>query len=191
MNTFLQMFAFSEDAGGLFDFNGTLPLMALQLILLTTALTFLFYKPIANILETRETFINGNLANASEKLLKANELLLVDGCHSNASAKNLATHLKKYNNKVYGIWGIQKNRNPKEFLENFKGIYSKIVAIRIPDEPAACNPSELKRIANMMKIECEVAANIISALKMLSSKEKKVITFFGSLYLAGKVLDIN
>jgi len=125
------------------------------------------------------------------KLLKADELLLVDGCHSNASAKNLATHLKKYNNKVYGIWGIQKNRNPKEFLENFKGIYSKIVAIRIPDEPAACKPSELKRIANMMKIECEVAPNIISALKMLSSKEKKVITFFGSLYLAGKVLDIN
>ena len=74
MNTFLQMFAFSEDAGGLFDFNGTLPLMALQFILLTTALTFLFYKPVSQILEKRETFINGNLANASEKLLKANEL---------------------------------------------------------------------------------------------------------------------
>jgi len=74
MNTFLQMFAFSEDAVALFDFNGTLPLMALQFILLTTALTFLFYKPVSQILEKRETFINGNLANASEKLLKANEL---------------------------------------------------------------------------------------------------------------------
>ena len=74
MNTFLQMIAFSNEAGGLFDFNGTLPLMAIQFILLTTALTFLFYKPIAKTLEQRETFINDNLASASEKLLKANEL---------------------------------------------------------------------------------------------------------------------
>ena len=125
------------------------------------------------------------------KLLKPNELLLVDGCHSNTSAKNLADHLKKYNNKIYGIWGIQKNRDPKEFLKNFKGIYSKIIAIKIPDEPAACNPVELKKIANKMKIKCEIAPNIVSALKMLSSGEKKIITFFGSLYLAGKVLNIN
>jgi len=40
-----QMLAMSEGAGGLFDFNATLPLMALQFILLTTVLTFLFYKP--------------------------------------------------------------------------------------------------------------------------------------------------
>jgi len=74
MNTFLQMIAFSNEAGGLFDFNGTLPLMAIQFILLTTALTFLFYKPIAKTLEQREAFINDNLASASEKLLKTNGL---------------------------------------------------------------------------------------------------------------------
>jgi len=69
-----QMLAVSEGAGGLFDFNATLPLMALQFILLTTALTFIFYKPVAKVLEERETYISGNLATASEKLIKADEL---------------------------------------------------------------------------------------------------------------------
>tara|TARA_B110000459_G_C16378020_1_gene388485 strand:- start:147 stop:638 length:492 start_codon:yes stop_codon:yes gene_type:complete len=69
-----QMLAMSEGAGGLFDFNATLPLMALQFILLTTVLTFLFYKPVAKVLEDREAYISGNLADASEKLIKADEL---------------------------------------------------------------------------------------------------------------------
>jgi len=69
-----QMLAVSEGAGGLFDFNATLPLMALQFILLTTILTFVFYKPVAKVLEERETYISGNLATASEKLIKADEL---------------------------------------------------------------------------------------------------------------------
>jgi len=69
-----QMLALNEGEGGLFDFNATLPLMALQFILLTVALTFIFYKPVAKVLEDRETFISTNLAEASEKLVKADEL---------------------------------------------------------------------------------------------------------------------
>jgi F-type H+-transporting ATPase subunit b len=69
-----QMLALTEGEGGLFDFNATLPLMALQFILLTVALTFIFYKPVAKVLEDRETFISTNLAQASEKLVKADEL---------------------------------------------------------------------------------------------------------------------
>ena len=39
-----EMLAMTEGAGGLFDFNATLPLMAIQFILLTVVLTFVFYK---------------------------------------------------------------------------------------------------------------------------------------------------
>lgn len=70
----VQMLAVSEGAGGLFDFNATLPLMALQFVLLTVVLTFVFYKPVSTVLEERETLINTNLSSASEKLLKADEL---------------------------------------------------------------------------------------------------------------------
>ena len=70
----MQMIAVAEGAGGLFDFNATLPLMAIQFILLTVVLTFIFYKPVAKLLDERETLISTNLSDASEKLLKADEL---------------------------------------------------------------------------------------------------------------------
>lgn len=78
MNIFFMplshMLSVVEGAGGLFDFNATLPLMAIQFVLLTVVLTFVFYKPVAKVLEERETSINTNLSEASEKLLKADEL---------------------------------------------------------------------------------------------------------------------
>ena len=69
-----QLLAISEGAGGLFDFNATLPLMAIQFILLTVVLTFIFYKPVSKHIDERETYISGNLSQASEKLMKADEL---------------------------------------------------------------------------------------------------------------------
>jgi len=70
----IQMLVMTEGAGGLFDFNATLPLMALQFILLTVVLTFIFYKPVAKVIDERESYISGNLTQASEKLVKADEL---------------------------------------------------------------------------------------------------------------------
>jgi len=69
-----QMLAMTEGAGGLFDFNATLPLMALQFILLTVVLTFIFFKPVSKVIDERETYISENLTQASEKLIKADEL---------------------------------------------------------------------------------------------------------------------
>jgi len=78
MNTFFMpathMLAITEGAGGLFDFNATLPLMAIQFILLTVVLTFVFYKPVAKVLDERESYISGNLNQASEKLITADTL---------------------------------------------------------------------------------------------------------------------
>jgi F-type H+-transporting ATPase subunit b len=78
MNTFFMLatplLAMTEGAGGLFDFNATLPLMGIQFILLTVVLTFIFYKPVSKVIDERETYINGNLTTASEKLIKADEL---------------------------------------------------------------------------------------------------------------------
>jgi len=70
----MHILAVAEGAGGLFDFNATLPLMAIQFILLTVVLTFIFYKPVAKLLEERETSISKNLSEASDKLLKADDL---------------------------------------------------------------------------------------------------------------------
>lgn len=60
--------------GGLFDFNATLPLMALQFLALTVILNIIFYKPVSNILDERNEYIRNTLTAASASLLKANEL---------------------------------------------------------------------------------------------------------------------
>mmetsp|Transcript_21700 Transcript_21700/g.53547 ORF Transcript_21700/g.53547 Transcript_21700/m.53547 type:complete len:164 (+) Transcript_21700:1253-1744(+) len=60
--------------GGLFDFNATLPLMAIQLLVLMVILNALFYKPIAKILNERDEYVRSSLNLASEKLTKSDEL---------------------------------------------------------------------------------------------------------------------
>jgi F-type H+-transporting ATPase subunit b len=57
--------------GGLFDFNATLPLMALQILLLMVVLNVIFYTPIAKVLDERDESISKNLTQASETLAKA------------------------------------------------------------------------------------------------------------------------
>nr|YP_009511249.1 ATP synthase CF0 subunit II [Gracilariopsis longissima]AXI97126.1 ATP synthase CF0 subunit II [Gracilariopsis longissima]UAD89042.1 ATP synthase CF0 subunit II [Gracilariopsis longissima] len=64
----------AEVEGGLFDFNATLPLMALQFFALTIVLNIIFYKPIGNVLDERDEYIRNSLTTASASLLKANEL---------------------------------------------------------------------------------------------------------------------
>ena len=59
--------------GGLFDFDATLPLVAIQFVLLTVILNVLLYSPLSTVVAERNELILTNLANASETLAKANE----------------------------------------------------------------------------------------------------------------------
>ena len=60
--------------GGLFDFNATLPLVAIQFVLLMLILNIILYSPLLAIIEERQEYILNNLAKASEILTQANEL---------------------------------------------------------------------------------------------------------------------
>lgn len=126
-----------------------------------------------------------------QKLLQPKETLLVDGCHSQTSAKNLSDYLKKTNKTIYGIWGIQKNKQPEIFIKSFKKIFKKIITVRIPDENNSCDPIKLKKIAQQNDIPADISPNITSAIKKLSNKQEKIIVCFGSLYLVGKILSMN
>jgi len=63
-----------EGPGGLFDINATLPLVAIQFILLMVLLNVILYSPLLTIIEERKEYVLGNLAEASEKLAQAKEL---------------------------------------------------------------------------------------------------------------------
>ena len=60
--------------GGLFDINATLPLVAIQFILLVVLLNIILYSPLLNIIEGRKEYILTNLGKASELLEEANKL---------------------------------------------------------------------------------------------------------------------
>nr|YP_009399098.1 ATP synthase CF0 subunit II [Taenioma perpusillum]ARW68495.1 ATP synthase CF0 subunit II [Taenioma perpusillum] len=72
--SFILNISTEETTGGLFDFNATLPLMALQFIVLTVILNVIFYNPVSNVLDEREEYIRNSLTTASTSLLKAEEL---------------------------------------------------------------------------------------------------------------------
>ncbi len=72
--TSLLLFGASE--GGLFDFDATLPLMAIQVVVLTFILNALFFKPVGRVVEEREDYVSTSRAEAKKKLAEVEKLEL-------------------------------------------------------------------------------------------------------------------
>lgn len=124
-------------------------------------------------------------------LLKKNEKLLLDGCHSEVSAKNLNNYLKTVKGPIYGIWGMKKNKMPERFIKIFKKRFKKLITVSTPNDPSSINKNILKKIGIKNKLKTFSSNNIIHTLKLLSDGENKTIVIFGSLYLVGYVLSKN
>ena len=62
--------------GGLFDFDATLPLVAIQFVLLMVILNIILYNPLLTIIDERKEYILTNLSKASETLAEANKLTM-------------------------------------------------------------------------------------------------------------------
>ncbi len=125
------------------------------------------------------------------KKINKNEKILIDGCHSETSAKNLANYLKTLRIPIYGIWAMTKNKDPDKFIKQFKGIFKKIITIPIENESAALSNKFLEKIAKQNNYNSESSKSFEKALKRITSSEKKVICVFGSLYLCGNILNKN
>jgi len=64
----------TEEAGGLFDLDATLPLMAIQFLILMAVLNAIFYKPLGAAIDERDTYVRETKGNAQERLAKAEKL---------------------------------------------------------------------------------------------------------------------
>ncbi|ELR98744.1 F0F1 ATP synthase subunit B' [Gloeocapsa sp. PCC 73106] len=62
--------------GGLFDLNATLPLMALQFLLLVAILNVVLYKPLGKALDERAQYIRNQLGQAQERKQKTEAIAL-------------------------------------------------------------------------------------------------------------------
>lgn len=74
MSTNLILFLTLEKPGGLFDFDGTLPVIGIQFLVFMILLNTILYTPLLNVINERNQYINKNLAQASIILTQANKL---------------------------------------------------------------------------------------------------------------------
>ena len=126
-----------------------------------------------------------------KKKLHKNEKILLDGAHAETDAKNLSNYLNSIKIPRYGIWAMMKNKEPDLFIKQFKNIFKKIVTIPIKNEKGTMSNNKLYKIALKNKFTADKANNFNEALKKISSKEKKLIVCFGSLYNVGNILNKN
>jgi len=66
----------AEPSGGLFDFDATLPIMAVQILILMAILNSIFFKPLTKAIDDRNDYVRTNIAEAKERLQKAESLAL-------------------------------------------------------------------------------------------------------------------
>ena len=138
--------------------------------------------------EGRFQYINkGKIKNKLHK----NEIIMIDGAHATADAQNLAAYLKNIKIPKYGIWAMSKNKEPDLFIKQLKGVFKKIVTMPIENEFNSVPSNELYKVAVKNKFKVEKSNNFTEALKKISSKEKKLIVCFGSLYNCGNILNKN
>lgn len=64
----------AEEGGGLFDFDATLPLIAIQFVILAVVLNAIFYKPLGRAIDERNEYVRTSVANAKERLAQAEKL---------------------------------------------------------------------------------------------------------------------
>ena len=74
MTRWLLLAAAGAPEGGLFDLDATLPLMAVQVVLLTYVLNLLFFRPIGRTVEERDSYIALSRADAKQKLAQSERL---------------------------------------------------------------------------------------------------------------------
>ena len=123
--------------------------------------------------------------------LHQNEKIMIDGAHAEVDAKNLYDYLKSIKIPRYGIWAMMKNKEPDLFIKQFKSVFKKIITTPIENEKGTMNTNKLYQIALKNNLIADKALNFNEALKKISSKERKLIVCFGSLYNVGNILNKN
>ena len=95
---------FGAAEGGLFDFDATLPLMAVQVVVLTFILNSLFFKPVGKVVEKREKFVSTNIAEAKNKLAEVEKLeadLSIQLHQARSEAVKIVSDAEKESEKLF------------------------------------------------------------------------------------------
>ncbi len=143
-----------------------------------------------------KTYFPGRMERISDGKLgstinSTNELYL-DGSHNEDAAANLnATINRLPKKKLCIILGMINTKDPVSYLSHFDNIKA-LTVITIPNEENAIKSDELYLRLNKFYENINTADTIQDALNTMNSKyNDSRILICGSLYLAGKFLEMN
>ena len=101
--------------GGLFDIGATLPLVALQFLILMFVLNSILYNPLITLMNQRNEYILDNLSKASEMLITAEEL-------TTQYEADLSTTKKEAQQEISPLQKVQKESFEAELSMSQKSI---------------------------------------------------------------------
>ena len=108
----------TEKTGGLFDFDGTLPVIALQFVIFMFVLNFILYTPLLDTIDERNIYISQSLSEATRILTKSNELNTKYEKKTAKARKAVALDLLTYQ-KLYKDILEDKMKSSEVFIDKF------------------------------------------------------------------------
>ena len=123
------------------------------------------------------------------KKLAKNNRLIVDGSHNEDGARVLNEYLQTLNCNKHVILGMMANKDHEKYISYFKNI-SSFTTIDIPGQPGSISGKDLKKKFNNIP-NVKYKENIEQAIISTPLKKDDLLIITGSLYLAGKVLNLN
>lgn len=129
--------------GGLFDLDATLPLMAIQFLLLATVLNILFYKPLGKAIDDRAGYVQGQLNQAKKQKQEAIAL-----------AQQYEQELKEVRKQSQGIIGTAQSEAQKIVTEQVQQAQQEVIAER----QKASEQIEAERVEALSSLEQEVTS---------------------------------
>jgi len=124
--------------------------------------------------------------------------LVLDGGHNRSAAEALALVARNWADRpLWLVMGALGTREPRAFIEPLAPYIAGLRAVPIPAEDAALPPAAIVAAARECGVAAEAATDIgpaldaIAAAAQAAGQESGRVLICGSLYLAGRVLDLN
>jgi len=115
MNEEIFIVLTTNTKGGLFDIGATLPLVALQFLILMIILNLILYKPLISLVNKRNENILDNLS-------KASEIILITSNMTNKYEESLLSTKKEAKQSITELQKIQKEKFDMELNFSQKSI---------------------------------------------------------------------
>jgi len=112
-----------------------------------------------------------------------------DGGHNKSASKALAKTFKNWEeDRLYLIFGMLNSKNPKDFLQYFKEIATKLITVPIKSDSPYYPNKKLYEIARLNEFNVETAEAISHAInKILRNELPGKVLICGSFYMYKEV----